>query len=160
MLLKLPPDEILIRWLNHHLAKVRVLHAVPSEHPQGLIKAQPARSAHGRLSQLTHAPCTSNPHDMFPTPNICRPQDGSKTRVKNLSGDMRDGLVYAHVLHSIAPELAPTAASLAASEPLHRATMVRCHECMCDNVYPCWCERCREDAVDGNVVFLVGPVQA
>ena len=23
MLLKLPPDEILIRWLNHHLAKVR-----------------------------------------------------------------------------------------------------------------------------------------
>lgn len=80
-----------------------------------------------RLIALTH---THAPHcatRRVPALDIGDPQDGSKTRVKNLSGDMRDGLVYAHVLHSIAPELAPTAASLAASEPLHRATMVRYH---------------------------------
>lgn len=47
MLLKLPPDEILIRWLNHHLAKVRLLHAVSSEHPRGPMRAQPALCAHG-----------------------------------------------------------------------------------------------------------------
>ena len=55
-------------------------------------------------------------------------KDGSKLKVTNFSSDLRDGMVYAHVLHAIAPEVAASAASLASAEPLARAAEVRLAE--------------------------------